>query len=139
MTDLATRLAAVDPNHLIELMTIAGWTRVGGRTNAYTRLSWPPDAHRNASLLVPLDPTAPEYPEQIAALLVELDDAAHLGRTARTVLDALGGPLATPSTEPTGFLTANADPPPRWESWIPVAAVVFALSGWAAYAWVAFG
>lgn len=107
MSDLATRLAAVDPNHLVALLETAGWTRVGGRAGAYTRLAWPAQSHRNASLMVPLDRTAPEYPDLLAAALVELDDADYLGKRARIVLDALGGPLATPSPEPTDFIAAN--------------------------------
>lgn len=100
MPDLAARIAAVDPNRLVDLLQVAGFTNAGGRTGVYVRLTWPGQTGlREGSLVVPLDRTMADYPDLLGDTLLTLDDADHRGKTARSVLDALGGPLAT-QTQP---------------------------------------
>lgn len=55
-----------DPRRLIELLTAADWRQVGGREGQYARFA-PPERDdlgpRQRSLLIPLDPVAPDFPE----------------------------------------------------------------------------
>lgn len=95
MSDLADRLTAVDPHRLVQLLELAGFTKVGERAGVYARMAWPDAGSRDNTMIVPFDPAMSDYLELLAGVLLTLDDAAYRGRRARDVLDALGGPLAS--------------------------------------------
>ena len=74
---ILSQLGRVDPQKLLDLLVGDGWTPVGGRTGAYTRVSppanWGQDVLRDSwSLLVPLDRSAPDYPMLMQAAISEL-------------------------------------------------------------------
>lgn len=61
------RASEIVPDRLIRALKEAGWRDVGGRRDAYQRLAPPgAEAYRQESVLVPLDPTAPEYGEMMS-------------------------------------------------------------------------
>ncbi|MET7643889.1 hypothetical protein ABZS83_09635 [Streptomyces sp. NPDC005426] len=66
--------ARVDPGKLSTLLEEAGWQRIGGRRGIYSRYSPPTltDAWQNTSLMLPLDESAPEFPDAMKSALVQL-------------------------------------------------------------------
>jgi len=68
----------VDPTRLTLLLEDAGWRLVGGRPGIYNRFAAPGQASgRHGSLVVPLDPSAPEFEELMLAALSELAAPAY--------------------------------------------------------------
>lgn len=83
------RAEDVDPQTLVDSLTRSGW-RLTGRGLGYVRLGWPGEHPlRGRSLAVPTDPAAPEHPELMRGVLLELMDAAETGREADAVLTAV--------------------------------------------------
>lgn len=78
--------AAVDPDRLVARLHDAGWETADARDGMYARLHWPGTA---GTLVVPLDPSAPEHVPLMAAALVELDWTAERGVAAQQVLEQL--------------------------------------------------
>lgn len=74
---------------LLRALKRAGFVTVGsGR--AHVRFAWPGtngDPGNEATLLVPTDPTAPEYDELRAAVLRQLENARTRGEAAERVLE----------------------------------------------------
>jgi hypothetical protein len=75
--------AETTPDRLIAALTAAGWAEVGGRTDAYVRLRY---AVHEPSLVVPLDPTAPEHEAMMVAALTQLERLAQAGLAADRAL-----------------------------------------------------
>jgi hypothetical protein len=76
-------VAETTPDRLIAALTAAGWAEVGGRTDAYVRLRY---AVHEPSLVVPLDPTAPEHEAMMVAALTQLERLAQVGLAADRAL-----------------------------------------------------
>ncbi len=76
----------VDPDELIAALETAGWTRIGRKPGVYARLSWPPAWKKTTTLLVPLDPDAPDFTDLMNAVLAELALAVDRGRLAELAL-----------------------------------------------------
>lgn len=72
----------IDPQRLIDELTAHGWTDVG-HERGYVRLAWP---DRRGTLVVPTDPTAPEFAELAGAALALLEAAVDVGVKAAHVL-----------------------------------------------------
>jgi hypothetical protein len=72
---------------VVAAMERAGWTQVGGRDGQYTRLRLL--GEERTSTLVPLDPSAGDYPDLMGAVVAELVAQTVAGFRAMTVLDAL--------------------------------------------------
>jgi hypothetical protein len=78
-----------DPKRLVDELTRAGWIIVDhGRDSSCRRLAWPGLTDRTA-LFVPLDTTAPDFPDLWQAALAELEDAVAIGVQAAHVLAGL--------------------------------------------------
>lgn len=90
--------ASVDPIALVEAMKAAGYEVRGMRVAQYVRVAPPGAGPREGSILVPLDQAAPEYAEQVGAVLRALADQAAVGRRATMVLAAVA--VATGRVEP---------------------------------------
>lgn len=75
-----------DPQKLVAALEERGWT-VAGRGRGYVRLSWPDG--RAGSLVVLLDPSAPEFDQHMEAVRTELEDAVATGVQAAYVLAGL--------------------------------------------------
>ncbi len=75
-----------NPTRLVEALTDCGWQVAGQRSGVYVRLDWPHTVNR--SLIVPLDQTAPEYPELLNAAVRQLEDAVRVGSDAGRALVA---------------------------------------------------
>jgi hypothetical protein len=71
------------PDRLIAALTAAGWVEVGRRAGVYVRLRY---AEHDPSLLVPLDPTAPEHEVMMGAVLMQLERLAQVGLAADRAL-----------------------------------------------------
>ncbi|MGI5247562.1 hypothetical protein [Dactylosporangium sp. CA-139066] len=84
----------IDPAALVAALTAAGFTTVGGRSGAYTRMGWPPHLGERGTLVVSIDPTAPEHESMTASLLLQLRRSAEAGAAAGAVLAALGEEVA---------------------------------------------
>lgn len=80
---------AVDPDALIASLTAAGFA-TAGRSRGYTSFRWPGGMLVNSLLMVPTDPTAPEFGQIMTAVLLDLEEAAMRGDAARRVLEGLG-------------------------------------------------
>jgi hypothetical protein len=76
----------------IVALTAAGWRVAGQRAGAYVRLL-PPGSPE--SVLIPLDPDAPDYASAMAVAVARLREMAVWGQAAFTVLEA-----ARPGTSP---------------------------------------
>lgn len=76
-----------DPIRLVTALQTAGCELVSLRPGCRARLTWPVDTGR--SLVVSLDPTAPEHEQMMEALYLELTTAVNLGRLAAGVLATL--------------------------------------------------
>jgi hypothetical protein len=79
-------MADQDHDRLIEALQRCGLEEVGRRTGAYVRMLWP-DEQR--SLLIPLNPDAPDYPDIMNAIRRELAIHVRRGRTASAVASVL--------------------------------------------------
>lgn len=79
------------PSAIRKALTAAGFNVVG-KGRGYSRWQWPGDTHRDASLIVPDDPGAPEFEELIESLSHALRDAVERGMRAQNVLVALTPP-----------------------------------------------
>lgn len=79
----------MDPVRLIEALKLCGLDQIGKRTGVYVRLGWP---DTNQTLMIPLDPDAPEFRESMDAVRRELRLYVRQGRTARAVLVVLDNP-----------------------------------------------
>lgn len=79
-------MTSSDPGRMVTTLMDAGWQVAGHKTGVYVRLAWPNDKSR--SLLVPLDPTAPEFEELLRAAVNQLEDAVRTGRSAAEALTA---------------------------------------------------
>ena len=77
--------ATVDPAGLADAMRKAGFTDRGGQPGRYVRMQWPPGT-QHGWLLVPLDRSAPDFPDLMDAMLGELAVVAAAGRPASAVL-----------------------------------------------------
>lgn len=66
------------PSRLIAALTASGWVEQG-RGRGHVRLRW---GSNPDSLVVPTDPTAPEYETMMTALLAGLERAAEYGAAA---------------------------------------------------------
>jgi hypothetical protein len=93
---------AATPDRLIDALTAAGWVEEGRRAGTYVRLTF---LEHESSLLVPLDPTAPEYAELMAGTWAELERLARLGDAAgRALTEAVslhqpqGSPVKCPGS-----------------------------------------
>lgn len=71
---------------LVDALTAAGWTVVGSRTGVHARLQWRDDRD---SVMVPLDPTAPECDSLLDAAITTLGAIADRGASAQRALDKL--------------------------------------------------
>lgn len=74
-----------ESQRLIDALLDAGWTVVGERSGIYKRLGLR-DGRKGCSLVVPLDPTAPDHGELLAAVFATLETAMRDGQSARQVL-----------------------------------------------------
>ena len=74
-----------DGQQLIDALTADSW-QVIGRGAAHVRLKYRSEPE---SIVVPLDPEAPEYADQISIALIVLGLAADRGASAKRVLDEL--------------------------------------------------
>lgn len=89
-----------EPSRLLAALETTGWRIVGGRTGQYVRLAQSVDEtsrrlHR-WSLLVPVDPTAPDYSELMAMTIGELSSPGLAETWNRSILPRL---QATPTDE----------------------------------------
>lgn len=80
-----------DPQCLVDELTRHGWAVVGHGRH-YARLTWPGINHHARTLLVPLDPEAPEFPELWDAARAQLESAVDVGVKAAHVLAGLHAP-----------------------------------------------
>lgn len=71
-------MAETTPARLIAALTASGWTEEG-RGRGHVRLRWGANPD---SLVVPTDPTAPEYEVMMTAALATLERAADYGSAA---------------------------------------------------------
>lgn len=103
-----------DPRRLIELLTAADWQQVGGREGLYARFM-PPGREtlgdRRRSLLVPLDQSAPDFPELMREAVLALGRMPQ--ESAATAL--VNRLIATP-TDAFSFSKETAAPK-GWIQW----------------------
>lgn len=105
------RVDEVVPDRLIRALVEAGWTVVGGRRDAYQRLAPPgADAYRQESVLVPLDPTAPEYGEMMS-------DAVELLAHYRDVWSSIADAQATSESADSFVVHAESEAPSGMIGW----------------------
>jgi hypothetical protein len=65
-----TTADSVDPGMLVAALESTGWRTVGGRDGVYSRLVPPgQDSERFFNLIVPLDPRAPDFADQMSVAL----------------------------------------------------------------------
>lgn len=83
--------ATISPKGLLAALEDAGFTvHATGNGGFYARMNWPVGSpQHSATLLVPLDQTAPEYGDMVGVVLRELEKAATAGRAASHVLTAV--------------------------------------------------
>lgn len=83
----------IDPQRLLAVLSNDGWTTAGGRSGLYVRLR-PPSIDRDLvserwSLLVPLDMSAPDYPDLMRAAILELTESPLPSLKSRSLLPRL--------------------------------------------------
>jgi hypothetical protein len=90
MTDSGPRIPTVNARRLATVLEEAGWRRVGGRRDVYSRFAPPgAESERYGGLVVPLDSAAPEYQELMDAAIAELSSAQHRDIWQRTIMPRL--------------------------------------------------
>jgi hypothetical protein len=100
----------VDPARLVAVLESAGWRLVGARAGVYKRLVPPgEDSVRWGALVIPIDAAAPEYEEQMAAALSQLNNPAlarwvpsAMAEISHTALD--GYRVSKETGTPSGFI-----------------------------------
>ncbi|MER7500895.1 hypothetical protein AB0L05_02085 [Nonomuraea pusilla] len=82
--------SAIDPVRLTVLLEDAGWRLVGGRHGSYNRFRSPGDEEsRSASVLIPLDPGAPDFDDLLAAAIVEIKSSPYREQWDREIYPRL--------------------------------------------------
>lgn len=77
--------AADEPQKIVDALVAAGW-QVEGRSGGAVRLSHADDT---VQMMVPTDPTAPEYGQMVDAVASNLVSAVRLGDAARMALNTM--------------------------------------------------
>lgn len=93
------------PQQTLNALRAAGFTVTGGRAGVYARLDWPEHV-TGGTVMVSLDPDAPEHAAEMDALRHVLEDAAARGDVARRALEGLADPAALAAR-----LAAAEEPP----------------------------
>lgn len=77
------------PDAVVDALLAAGWEVVGERAGVYKRLAVVDGHLRRLTLVVPLDPSAPEFEELVDAVLKTLETLLFDGKSAHQVLNAI--------------------------------------------------
>ncbi|MER7331638.1 MULTISPECIES: hypothetical protein [unclassified Micromonospora] len=75
-----------DGQRLVAAMEACGF-KVAGRGRGHVRMGWPDDRPGRGGLMVPVDDTAPEFADDLAAVKADLRDAWRRGEAARHALN----------------------------------------------------
>lgn len=90
MADSGAQLPTVNPLRLTSALQEAGWRQIGGRRHVYTRFAPPGEASdRRGGLIVPLDTAAPEFHDDISAVIAELSSPRYADLWQRIILPRL--------------------------------------------------
>lgn len=96
---------------LADALRAAGFPVLSERDDEYAWFGWPPHGTGHTVLLVPLDPTAPGYAQELATALAELRRTADLGSYATAALrtvaraESSGGRYIDKDGQPIDLLT----------------------------------
>ncbi len=78
------------PDQLVEALEAAGWQVVGQQAGVHKRLAFVEGMGASHEMMVPLDPSAPEFERMRAAVLWKLERMVDDGEDAKKALDLLG-------------------------------------------------
>lgn len=76
----------ITPDRLVDALLASGWQVVGERSGVHKRLALVDDEERRHTLMVPLDPSAPEYEDLLGAVADNLERLLFDGRSASQAL-----------------------------------------------------